>query len=142
MRILSFFVVTFWTLQVHAVDLQGKFTQGALIIGKTTSTTKIALDGRPIRVSLDGDFVFGFGRDAPASAILRIERPGQAVEERKLVIAAREYQIQSIDGLPPRMVTPPKSVTDRIKRENGTIAKLRAEDSPMVHFHHWAVFGS
>ena len=134
MRILAFILVTFWTLQVHAVDLQGKFTQGALIIGKTSSTTKIALDGRPIRVSPDGDFVFGFGRDAPASATLKIERPGHAVEERKLVIAAREYQIQSIDGLPPRMVTPPKSVMDRIKRENGTIAKLRAEDSPTVYF--------
>ena len=29
---------------------------------------------------------------------------------------------------------PPKSVMDRIKRENGTIAKLRAEDSPTVYF--------
>ena len=134
MRITAFCVALLWALQVHAVELRGKLTQGGLIFGKAAPGTKVSLDGRVVRVSPDGDFVFGFGRDAPASAVLKIERPGQAAEERSLAIATREYRIQRIDGLPRRMVTPPKSVLDRIKRENGEIAKLRAEDSPKVHF--------
>ncbi|MDD9905465.1 MAG: M23 family metallopeptidase [Rhodospirillaceae bacterium] len=134
MKFLTFCLALLWAVQVQAVELQGKFTQGGLIFGKTSPDTRVTLDGRELRVSPEGDFVFGFGRDAPPDATLKIERPGQAAEERKLKIKPRKYRIQRIDGLPRRMVTPPKSVLDRIKRENGEIAKLRAEDRPMVHF--------
>jgi murein DD-endopeptidase MepM/ murein hydrolase activator NlpD len=121
-------------LPVQALELEGRFTQGGLIFGKVEPGTKVSLDGRALRLSPGGDFIFGFGRDAPRHAALRIERPGLAVEERKIEIAARKYRIQRIDGLPPRMVTPPPAVLARIKRENGEIAKLRAQDTPTVHF--------
>lgn len=134
MRILALCLALLWAVQAQAVELQGKFTQGGLIFGKAAPGSKVALDGRALRVSPQGDFLFGFGRDAGPSATLRVETAGQPVEERVLDIAARKYRIQRIDGLPRRMVTPPPKVLSRIKRENGEIAKLRTLDSPIVHF--------
>lgn len=134
MRTVLFFLVAVFVLPAHAVELQGAFTQGGLIFGKAMPGTKVMLDGRALQVSPAGDFVFGFGRDAPPHATLRIERAGRAVEERKLEISPRKYRIQRIDGLPKRMVTPPQEVLARIKRENASIAEVRAKDTPTVHF--------
>lgn len=134
MRVLAFCLALLWGVQAQGVELHGEFTQGGLILGTTQPDTKVFLDGRSLRVSPEGAFIFGFSRDAPPSAVLRIERKGQAAEDRKLQIASRTYRVQRIDGLPRRMVTPPPAVLDRIKRENGAIAKVRAVDSPMVHF--------
>lgn len=134
MRVLTVCLFALLAVPAQAAELEGKITQGGLIFGKTAPGTKVSLEGRTLRVSPDGDFVFGFGRDAPPQATLRIERAGQKPKERKLSVSARKYRIQRIDGLPPRMVTPPPAVLARIKRENGEIAKVRAEDSAAVHF--------
>lgn len=134
MRAVLFFVLAILALPANAFELEGQFTQGGLIFGKAAPGTKVALDGRALQVSPAGDFIFGFGRDAPPKAMLRIERAGQAAEERELDVSPRKYRIQRIDGLPKRMVTPPPEVLARIKRENASIAKVRSNDSADVHF--------
>ena len=134
MRLLAVCLLALLASPVLAVEFEGKFTQGGLIFGKAAPGSKIFLNGRALRVSHAGEFVFGFGRDAPSHAVLRIERPGKSTEDRTLTVSARKYRVQKIDGLPRRMVSPPPQVLARIKRENGEIAKARAEDSPMTHF--------
>jgi murein DD-endopeptidase MepM/ murein hydrolase activator NlpD len=42
--------------------------------------------------------------------------------------------VQRIDGLPPRQVTPPQEVLDRIRVENIEIGKARANDTPQAWF--------
>ncbi len=117
---------------VGAVELHGELTQGGLIFGKVAPGTKARLGERILRVSPTGDFVFGFGRDAPPVATLHLERADGNKESRKLKIAPRQYRIQRIDGLPRRMVTPPATVLARIKTENAAIAKVRARDSATI----------
>ena len=46
----------------------------------------------------------------------------------------RKYKIQRIDGLPPKQVTPPPEVFDRIKMDNKLIGKARAINSKLVFF--------
>jgi murein DD-endopeptidase MepM/ murein hydrolase activator NlpD len=134
MRAVLFLLIVVFALPAYAVELEGQFRQGGLIFGKATPGTKVSLDGRVLQVSPSGDFVFGFGRDAPPKAVLRIEWAGQVAEERKLDVSPRKYRIQRIDGLPKRMVTPPPEVLARIKRENASIAKVRSNDTPALHF--------
>jgi murein DD-endopeptidase MepM/ murein hydrolase activator NlpD len=117
-----------------ALELQGRFTQGGLIRGKTEPGAQVSLDGRKLRVSPAGDFVFGFGRDAPAKAVLRIRLSDGAVREKILTIAPREYPTQRIDGLPAHFVTPPAAVLARIKRENAAIAKVRTHDLNQTYY--------
>jgi len=113
-----------------ATTLDGNFTQGGLVIGRTAPGSTVVLDGRTVRVAPDGLFVIGFHRDAPASAELLVTGPDGGTDRRSLAITPRSYDIQRIDGLPPRMVTPPAEVLERIKRENARIAALREIDRP------------
>ena len=119
---------------VGAVELQGRFTQGGLIRGKTEPGAHVSLDGRKLRVSPNGDFVLGFGRDAPGKAVLRIRLADGVVREKILVVARRTYAIQRIDGLPRHFVSPPASVLARIKREHAAIATVRARDLNQTYY--------
>ena len=46
----------------------------------------------------------------------------------------REYKIQRIDGLPPKQVTPPPEVYERIKKDNKLIGDARAINSNLIFF--------
>ena len=58
--ILLFF---FLSNNVLAFEFQGKFIQGHFIIGKTQPDTKVLIDKKEVRITDDGYFVFGIGRD-------------------------------------------------------------------------------
>src|SRR5690606_230422 len=113
-----------------AVTLDGNLTQGGLVIGRAIPGSSVALDGRAVRVAPDGLFVLGFHRDAGPTAELVVTAPDGVSERRSLAIVPRHFDIQRIDGLPPRMVTPPPEVLARIKHENARIAALREDDRP------------
>ena len=110
------------------LTLQGEIIQGGLIRGATEPGANVALDERAVRVSPDGAFVLGIGRDAK-QAVLRVRFPDGATIERPLAIAQRSYQVQRIDGLPQRQVTPPDEDLAQIRDERAAIGAARATDS-------------
>lgn len=124
--------------------LDGNFVQSGFVTGTTEPGSTVTLEDRPVRVSDSGRFVFGFGHEAPASALLTVRFPDGSTEEKPLSIGTREYETQRIDGLPPKMVTPPKKVLERIRTENARIAELRKSDRPEPLFESgfiWPVIG-
>ena len=110
------------------VTLKGELVQGGIILGKVPGGTKVSLNGTQIRVSVDGNFVFGFGRDAEGPALLRIQNPNGTVETRELAIKKRTYNIQKIEGVASKYVSPPKEVSDRISRDAEMVAIARTSD--------------
>ncbi len=92
------------------------------------------LDERVVRVSAHGDFVFGFGRDANGSSILKVVGPNGTIETKSFKIKSRKYHVQRIDGLPKAMVRPPKHLLNRIQRENDEIKRLRVKDTVRPFF--------
>ncbi|WP_300303795.1 M23 family metallopeptidase [Ferrovibrio sp.] len=112
---------------------QGDFSQGGLVIGSAEPGLLIRLGERVVPVAGDGRFVFGFGRDEPASVPLMVTRGGKT-EQHALRVATRTYDIQRIDGLPPAQVTPPPAVLERIRRENARIAEVRQRNTPRQDF--------
>ncbi len=125
-----------WMPSASAGELnwQGQLTQGGLIVGRTSPETRLELDGQPVPVGPDGAFVFGFGRDAPPRARLTVIFPDGAREERPLMIAQRQYDIQRLNGLPPDQVTPPPALLDRIRRETALVDEARQRDIPQPYF--------
>ena len=126
------------------VILKGKFTQGGLVWGTTVPQAEVYFNGRPIRVSPKGNFLIGFSRDAAPNATLHVKFPNGQTENQNLEIKKRQYQIQRIEGLPPKMVTPPQAVFDRIRSENQVIANARARDTAQDFFNSgwvWPTFG-
>lgn len=122
-------------LPALAVELTGPLTQGGLIIGTAAPGTVVAFEGRKLRVDpKSGTFVFGLGRDQGPEAKLTITHPDGTVETQTLAITSRQWKIERIDGLPPRTVTPPPEVLERIRREGALINKARARDTADMAF--------
>ena len=117
----------------HAVEFIGDFKQGSFILGKTDPKSIVFIDNRKIRVSNEGFFAFGLDRDRKNNVLIKIKNKKETkVIEKK--VFKRKYKIQRIDGLPPKQVTPPPEVFDRIKRDNKLIGKARAINSKLVFF--------
>jgi|TARA_B110000444_G_C18782797_1_gene568329 murein DD-endopeptidase MepM/ murein hydrolase activator NlpD len=118
---------------LYAVEFKGKFEQGSFVLGKTNPGSNVEVDHKKVRVSKDGYFAFGLGRDRKKDIVIKIIKDGKSeIFEKK--VYRRKYEIQRIDGLPKKQVTPPKEVYDRIKKDNILIGKAREVDSSLDHF--------
>jgi murein DD-endopeptidase MepM/ murein hydrolase activator NlpD len=117
-----------------AVTFSGSFTQGGLVVGRTVPGSKVTLDGKSVRVSAEGLFLLGFGREAKKRAILRLTFPDGTVATQRPGVKQRTFKIQRIQGLPPKKVTPPADVLKRIRAENGLIGAARKRDTDKAFF--------
>ncbi|MDP7423173.1 MAG: M23 family metallopeptidase, partial [bacterium] len=117
-----------------AITLEGSIIQGGLVIGRTSAKSSVYLENRNLRVSTDGFFVLGFHRDTKGPEELVVTLPGGNVESRILKPEQRTYREQRINGLPPKMVTPPKELSHRLKKERELLRKAWMTDSPETWF--------
>jgi murein DD-endopeptidase MepM/ murein hydrolase activator NlpD len=111
---------------LHAVELKGEAVQGGLIFGKTSPGALVHLDETEVMVSPDGKFVIGFGRDETGERKLLVLEPTGEKEVLALPIALREYDIERVDGLPPKTVTPDPEALERIREEGAMVSNARA----------------
>lgn len=113
------------------VSLNGKFTQGALLRGQAPVGATVTLNGEPVQTNKDGKFVVGFEREAPLQQRLVVTLDNGKTWKRDITLEKREYNIQRIDGLEQKMVTPPAEVTARIKRDNVNVANARSSNTDL-----------
>ena len=133
MRIIASLVLLLITTSSFAVTFDGKFIQGSFILGKTEPDSKVFVDKRKVRVTSDGFFVFGLGRDRKYDVVITLNKNGIKEKIVKKVFK-KKYKIQRIDGLEEKKVTPPEELYERIKRENKLIAQARNIDSDLTFF--------
>ena len=123
-----FSLIFFCTLQSslakifsNFLELNGSFTQGGLLFGKTNSKNKVFFNNKKIFINDRGDFVLAIGRDEKLENLILIE--GLKKEKtHKIKISKRKYKIQRIDGLPKNKVTPDEEELKRIKKESKKIS--------------------
>lgn len=116
------------------VSFDGHFEQGGLVYGHTAPGAHVTLDGQPLRLTPDGEFLLGFGRDAAPSATLDITYADGRHETKALAVAARTWGVQRIDGLPQKDVTPPPELIARIKADVAEVFAARAQDTDSLAF--------
>jgi len=133
MKILISLVFLLITTSSFAVTFNGKFIQGSFILGKTEPGSEVFIDKKKVRVTSDGFFVFGLGRDRKYDVVITLNKDGN---KKKIVkkVQKRKYNIQRIDGLPEEKVTPPEEMYERIKKENILIGDAKAIDSNLTYF--------
>ena len=105
-----FFILFFFLFnQAIAVEFKGKFIQGHFIIGKTKPNTKVLIDKKKIKVSKDGYFAFGIGKDRKLDITI-------SEGDKKIVkkIQKRKYNIQKIEGLPKKKEIGRASCRERV----------------------------
>ena len=129
----TFLVLLLLTSASYAIEFQGKFLQGHFILGITDPNAKILVGKQEVKVSDDGNFVFGIDRDQKYDLTITKIFKGKKTTITKKVLK-RKYNIQRIDGLEENKVTPPESVYKRIKKENNAIGEARAINSNLQFF--------
>ena len=72
--------------QANAVEFNGKFIQGHFIIGKTDPNTNIIIDKKKVKVSKDGYFAFGIGKDRKFDIVI-------TVGDKKLIKKIQKRQV-------------------------------------------------
>ena len=131
--LILFLLIIFSNQSLYAVEFQGKFEQGSFILGKTEPGSNIIIDKKKIRISKDGYFAFGLGRDRKNDVVIKIFK-NEKLEVFEKKVFKRKYKIQRIDGLPKKQVTPPPEVYERIKNDNVLIGKARSIDTAYDFF--------
>lgn len=124
------------------IKLQGELTEGGFIVGNLQLTdaeldgTQVFLDEQPLPITPDGQVVFGFGRDAAGDYTLTITTPTSDKHEQQLTVSKRTYQIDRVDGVPQRTVTPDPEQVARAKEEAGQVWVARNTMSERTDFLH------
>ena len=74
MRILFTLIFVLFTTSSFAVTFDGKFIQGSFILGKTDPGSDVFIDDRKVKVTSDGYFAFGLGRDRKNDVLITINK--------------------------------------------------------------------
>ena len=115
-------------------ELPRSAQQGAMVIGRTASGNRVKLEGRALRVSADGVFVFAIARDAVKAASLEIIWFDDVTERTHVDVTPRDWPIEKINGVPPATVNPPPAIAARIAREQSSVAAVRTRDDARGDF--------
>ena len=115
-------------------QLSEQFFQGALIVGKTAPENKVMLNGKVIKVSLNGDYALGFSRDEKNNSELTIISPSGVIEKQILKPLKREYNIQRVEGIAKSIMNPNKKANIRVREDNKKIKAARKIDSNLIAF--------
>ena len=74
MRVLIVLAFIFFTTSSFAVTFDGKFIQGSFILGKTKPGSEVFIDKKKVKVTNDGYFAFGLGRDRKNDVVITINK--------------------------------------------------------------------
>ncbi len=133
------------TATINGADVvTGSAIEGGLIIARTMPGSRVEIDGTAVPVSGTGLFLVGFHHQSDAPQTIDITNGDGARHSTVLTVAQRDYAIQRIDGLEPKMVTPPKDVIKRIKRDAKAVREARTRIAPLGDFvdgFEWPVSG-
>jgi murein DD-endopeptidase MepM/ murein hydrolase activator NlpD len=121
-------------LAADGLTIRGQWQQGGTLFGSVAPGYSLQLDGRKVRTTSTGEFVFGLGADAPQQVTLVVTDPQGRSEKRTYDVKQRQYQVQRVNGVEQKHVTPPPELLARIERENELTRKARLLDDDRTDF--------
>ena len=93
----------------------GEFVQGGIVRGQVPAGTSVELDGKAVKVGPAGEFVIGFGRDQEGVVTLVFVDAEGSRSVQQEALRKRDYEIQRIEGVAKKYVSPPKETQKRIQ---------------------------
>jgi len=105
--------------------LAGNAIQGGMLRGHTLPSATVTFADITVPVLPDGAFLLGLGRDMPRSNELTITTDETCVQQ--VAVAAREYRLQEITGVPQQTVTPSEEHLERIRTERAKVRTAKAQ---------------
>lgn len=126
------------------IKLSGELTQGSLIRGVVAPGSQVWLNDKPVRVAPNGKFAFGVARDGDLTQTLRVRAPDGKEYSQQVTLRKRSYDIQRINGVAQKHVTPDPKELERISQETALTKQARARDIERLDFQQdfiWPVTG-
>ena len=120
----------------------GHIVQGGLLIFELAPGVSLTLDGQSVPKN-ENWAVIGFDRDQETDAELVFES-AQRREIRKLTVSAKDYNIQRIEGIPQKYVTPAPEALEKIRADGAKKRAARKDVSNLLGFvdgFSWPVLG-
>ena len=134
LRFLLWLCGTFFMPLAAALEFQGTWQQGAMLVGHTKPGNAIVFQDRAVSLTPQGYFVIGLSRDVKGPAVVEV-RNGKDAQSYSYPVAQREYKVQRVNGVPQRTVTPPSAeVLERIRREGRLVRQARADNDQREDF--------
>ena len=122
------------TTLAYALSLSGDLAQGGIAVGRLPPGATVVLPGGHAVVTDAGLVLLAVGRDFPAQAEVVVRLPSGLEQSETIAVRQRQFNIQRIDGLPPRQVTPPAEVLARIRSEQARVGRARAQQRRHADF--------
>lgn len=139
-----YFCTIFSAIAANGLNIQEPLKQGGYYVGQVAVGDKVTFQGKTIKTSPEGYFVIGLGWKYKEVANIRVDHKVGGHTMYHLDVLPHTYEVQEISGLPPKMVTPPKEVQDRISKDAIDVREVRAIDSDLQNFREkmiWPVKG-
>ncbi len=109
--------------QATRIALEGQAIQGGTMLGNVPAgTTRLTLNGTPVRVARDGRFILAFDRDSGTTASLVAERSDGSRVTQAIAVAPRAWRIERLNSLP--RISQPSAEFQR--RRPGELAQINA----------------
>ncbi|WP_321392969.1 M23 family metallopeptidase [uncultured Desulfuromusa sp.] len=135
LNVFFIFLLIAFPVSSHAgLQLEGAFIQGGLLHGHINQGSRLYSGERQLKISPNGDFILGFGRDAALQQALIEVAPDGTSHRHKIELKKREYDIQKINGIKKRMMSPNEDDLRRISQEAGLVATARKQNSARMNF--------
>ncbi len=105
-----------------------------MVSGRVPPGSAVNVAGRDVRVTDEGWFVFGFGRDDAKDARVKVRFPDGTQGVGEVAVKKRDWRIERVNGLPPSTVTPNPELAARIAREQARVVEARTRDDARGDF--------
>jgi murein DD-endopeptidase MepM/ murein hydrolase activator NlpD len=113
---------------------RGSLDQGGLVIGHVVPGAKVTVDERPVLVSAGGIFAFGLEYNRATPVNVQAKFADGSAEVSAVTALARQYEFQSINGLPEALVSPSAEDQKRLERERALAVQARLRETDGVGF--------
>jgi len=117
-------------------QLKGKKTSGSILIGKSEEAKEVFLNDVKIKLDSSGFFILGFDRDDTGKQVLKVILKDGTEEKEEFELAKRTYDIQRINNLDQKYVSPPKETLAKIEKESQIIKEARKtiDETALAYF--------
>lgn len=121
-------------LPTQDASLHPLWQQGSLVKGRVQPGSHVEFLGNDVYVDGQGEFVLGLGRDAPSSVAVLVTDASGVKHSHEFHVAQRQYNIQRVEGVEEKYVTPSEKDQQRIDLDNALISKARRLREPRADY--------
>lgn len=126
----SLFLTT--AADAFAVELCGELKQGEIVFGTAPNASEITVNGITYNADENGRFMFSLARDAEPTAEMSIVYRDGSIKNYNLPLAETVWDIQRIEGVEQRKVTPAKADEAEILREQKDVRAALTSINPDI----------